>query len=154
VYDAIVARFGPSVVRPDGELDRPALRARVLADPAALADLNAIVHPAVRAERARLLADARARGDAVVVDDIPLLFEADDPGAFDGVILVDAPESVRRERLLRDRGLDPAVADRLLAAQLPAAEKRARATWIIDNDGDLTALERRVREVWDAIAAR
>jgi len=151
VHATIVERFGPGVVAPDGELDRPALRAAVLADPNALASLNAIVHPAVRAERARLLADARERGERVVLDDIPLLFEADDPGAFDGVILVDAPEAVRRARLVRLRGLEPAVADRLLAAQMPASEKRARATWIIENYDDYAALERRTRKVWEAI---
>jgi len=104
----IAARFGAEVIFSDGSLDRPALRARVLADPTALADLNRIVHPEVRRRRLELMEQARARGDRIVISDIPLLFEADDPKSFDAVVLVDAPEPVRRARLLASRGLSPA----------------------------------------------
>ena len=72
--------------------------------------LNAIVHPAVQARRAELLAEARGRGDLIVVNDIPLLFEALDPRTFDLIVLVDAPPELRRERLTRDRGLAPSEA--------------------------------------------
>src|SRR2546426_3281816 len=102
VLTAIVKRFGTNVLHPDGTLDRPALRAKVIGDDTALADLNAIVHPAVRRRRDELLAAARARGDVLVINDIPLLFEALDPSQFDTVVLVDAPVPVRRGRL---RGL-------------------------------------------------
>ncbi|HEX5631715.1 MAG TPA: dephospho-CoA kinase, partial [Gemmatimonadales bacterium] len=135
VYEAIVRRFGHRIVGPRGLLDRDALRARVLADPDARRDLEAIVHPAVARRREELVADARRRGAPVVVSDIPLLFEALDPAAFDAVVLVDAPAAVRRRRLVEERGLDPAEAERLMAAQLPSAAKRARSTWVIDNDG-------------------
>jgi dephospho-CoA kinase len=153
VLAAIVRRFGTMVLAPDGGLDRAALRARVLADPAALAELNALVHPAVAARRRELLAEARRRGDRIVVSDIPLLFEADDPGGFDAVVLVDAPVPVRRRRLA-ERGLPDEEAERLMAAQQPAGAKRARSDFVIDNGGDRAALERGAREVWEALLAR
>ncbi len=153
VHEAIVAHFGPGILHADGTIDRPALRAAVLADPNARRALEAIVHPAVERERQRLLADAAAHDAAVVIADIPLLFEAADPAAYDGVILVDAPAAVRRDRLIRERGLDPAEADALIAAQLPSEQKRPRATWILDNDGDLPALERATDRLWNQLTA-
>jgi dephospho-CoA kinase len=153
VLAGIVRRFGPEILTADGALDRPALRARVLADAHALSDLNALIHPAVAARRRELLAEARGRGDRLVVSDIPLLFEADDPDGFDAIVLVDAPAAVRRARLL-ERGLTAGEADRLMAAQHPAAEKRARSDFVIDNDGDRASLEAAAREVWTALLAR
>jgi dephospho-CoA kinase len=111
------------------------------------------VHPEVLRRRAALEAEARGRGDHIVVSDIPLLFEASDPDAFDAVILVDAPAAVRRARLLATRRLDPDDADRMLAAQAPSGPKRARATFVIDNDGDRPALEERTRAVWIELIA-
>jgi dephospho-CoA kinase len=154
VLGAIAARFGAELILEDGSLDRPALRARVLADPAALADLNRIVHPEIRRRRLERLADARARGDRVVVSDIPLLFEVDDPTEFDAVVLVDAPQEVRHARLLDSRGLSSADADRMMAAQLPSGPKRARSDYVIDNNRDLAALERAAAAVWQALLAR
>ena len=154
VLKDIASRFGAKVIRPDGTLDRAALRAAVLADPGALADLNRIVHPEVHRRRLLLLGEARARGDRIVVSDIPLLFEADNPGAFDAVVLVDAPEMVRRGRLLASRALSSADVDRMMAAQLSPTLKRARSDHIIDNDGDFPALERAARAVWEALLAR
>lgn len=151
---AIAERFGGKLIRDNGTLDRAALRARVLADPAALADLNRIVHPEVRRLRLELLAQARARGDRIVVSDIPLLFEADDPSGFDVVVLVDAPEAVRRARLRASRTLSPEEADRIMAAQQPTSIKRARSDYVIDNDGDLPALERAAALVWQALLKR
>lgn len=126
----------------------------MLADPRALADLNRIVHPEVHRRRLELLEEARARGDRMVVSDIPLLFEADDPGAFDAVVLVDAPEVARRARLLTSREISPVEADRMMAAQLASTPKRTRSDYVIDNDGDLPALERAARAVWEALLAR
>ncbi len=166
VLRAIAERFGSGVLLADGALDRPKLRAIVMDDPAARRALEAIVHPAVQLLRLERLARARAAGDRVVVSDIPLLFEiaaeggpaALDPGAFDAVVLVDAPESVRIERLVHDRGLSEAEARHMVAAQLPSAVKRAwrggardRGVCIIDNDADCTTLETRARAVWDRI---
>jgi dephospho-CoA kinase len=154
VLAKIAARFGKALLLSDGTLDRAALRARVLADARALADLNRIVHPEVHRRRRELLAEARTRGDRIVVSDIPLLFESADPAEFDAVVLVDAPEAVRRARLLAIRKLPPEEADRLMAVQASATPKRARSDYVIENDGDLPALERAASAVWDALVAR
>lgn len=154
IFARIASRFGPEVVAPDGELDRARLRTLVLADPAARQDLEAIVHPAVAAERERLIDDARRRGETIIVSDIPLLFEAMDPDAFDAVILVDAPEQIRRERLIRDRGLSSEEADGLFRAQHPAADKRARSEFIIDNDSSRVELRDRAWRVWRRLHSR
>jgi len=152
VFQRIADRFGPAVIAPDGTLDRAALRSLVFRDDRAREDLNAIVHPAVRARRDQLMAAARAAGVPVVVQDIPLLFETLDPGAFDLVVLVDAPVDVRRARLMADRRLSRDEADRMIGAQLPAAPKRARSHLVIENDADLAVLERRARAAWEEIS--
>ena len=154
VFRAIVAKFGEEVLAPDGTLDRAALRARVFGDRDALASLNGIVHPAVRAERDRRIAEARAARTKILIQDIPLLFEVMDPAAFDAVVLVDAPVAARRERLERLRGLDTATAESMIGAQRPSAEKRAKATYIIDNEADFPTLERRARTVWRELERR
>jgi dephospho-CoA kinase len=154
VLRAIAARFGQDVIDPAGVLDRKKLRRRVMGDPAALADLNRIVHPDVMRRRSALEQEARNRGDRIVVSDIPLLFEAADPDAFDAVVLVDAPEPVRRARLLAQRGLSAEDADRMLAAQAPSGPKRERSTFVIDNDGDRATLEAQARHVWTQLLAR
>jgi dephospho-CoA kinase len=154
VLRAIAARFGQDLIDPSGMLDRKALRQRVMGDPAALAELNRLVHPDVLRRRSALEQEARNRGDRIVVSDIPLLFEAADPSAFDVIVLVDAPETVRRSRLLAQRGLSAQDADRMLAAQAPTGPKRERSTYVIDNDADRTALEARAREVWTQLIAR
>ena len=152
VFQAIVQRFGASTVAPDGTLDRAALRARILASPAERKALEAIVHPAVEAERSRLI--ATAGGTGIVINEIPLLFEAVDPSRFDAVVLVDAPEPVRLARLIEERGLDPAEGRALLAAQMPAAEKRARSHFVIENDATRDALRERTWLVWRKLLAR
>ena len=154
VLAKIVSRFGKELLQPDGTLDRAALRVRVLGDAQGLADLNRIVHPEVHRRRQALLAAARARGDRIVVSDIPLLFESADPAEFNAIVLVDAPEAVRRARLLATRPLPPEEADRLMAVQLPSTSKRARSDYVIENDGDLPALEQAAATVWDALVAR
>ncbi len=154
VLAAIVRRFGSDVLRPDGGLDRAALRAKVMGDDAALAALNAMVHPAVQRRRAELLAQARARGDAVVVNDIPLLFEVLDPRQFDVVVLVDAPAALRRTRLRSSRGLSGAEADRMIAAQMPAERKRGRSAFVIDNAGTEQELERAAKAVYKELRRR
>ena len=154
VMRRIVERFGQGVLRPDGSLDRPALRRIVMADALAREALERIVHPAVHARRLELESAAQARGDRVIVSDIPLLFESGDPEAFDAVVLVDAPEPVRLRRLVEHRGLSEAEARAMIGAQLPAASKRARSDFVIDNEGDLAALERATSAVWRALLAR
>ncbi len=150
----IANRFGRQMIRPDGTLDRANLRAVVLADPKALEALNAIMHPEVHHRRRELLAEARERGDRIVISDIPLLFEAADPSEFDAVVLVDAPESIRRQRLRQSRSLPEHELDQLIAAQLPADSKRLRSDYVIENEGDHQALERSAASVWEALLAR
>ena len=150
-YDAIVGRWGNAVLQPDGALDRGALRRRVFDRPDELHELNAIVHPEVERKRADLVAEARARGDRVVVCDIPLLFENNLVDGFDRIILVDAPRPIRLERLVRDRGLRETEAMAMIAQQMPADLKRARADFVIDNDGTRQALAKRVDDVWHAL---
>lgn len=150
----IVERWGTGVLNAAGELDRAAMRARVFSDPAARSELESIIHPIVAAERDAEFAAAEREGTPVVVADIPLLFEVGREKEFDLVVLVDAPEPVRRERLVRDRGLDPEEAERMIAAQMPAAEKRPRADLVIDNDGSLEALRVRAQKAWQEILSR
>lgn len=150
-YDKIVARWGSAVQSPDGHLDRAALRRIVFADHDQLEELNAIVHPEVERLRARLVEQARLRGDLVVICDIPLLFERHMTDRVDRIILVDANRGVRLERLVVDRGLRETEAMDMIAAQMPAELKRARADFVIDNDGTLTQVERRVHDVWSAL---
>lgn len=154
VMAAIAARFGPEVLHADGTLDRAALRRRILTEASARLDLNAIMHPAVMARRAELQAAAQARGVPIVVNDIPLLFEVTDPAAYDAIVLVDAPAALRRDRLQQLRGLSAVEANALIASQQPSEEKRARSTYVIDNTGDVAALERAARAVWQALEAR
>ncbi|MCU0615690.1 MAG: dephospho-CoA kinase [Gemmatimonadaceae bacterium] len=151
---AIVARFGEDVLQPDGTLDRAALRGIVFRDAAARADLNAIVHPEVGRLRSERAAQAAAEGVTVLIDEIPLLFEAGLADQFDAIVFVDADESVRLARLMHDRGLPEADARAMMTAQADAAPKRARATWVIRNDGTREALVHQVHDVWRALLAR
>jgi dephospho-CoA kinase len=151
---AIVARWGDGILMPDGSLDRTALRGIVFRDPAEREALNAIVHPEVRRRRNVALAAARANGARVVVADIPLLFEAGLEGDVDQVVLVDAPDSVRLDRLARLRGLSEDEARRMMAAQLPSSEKRGRAHHVIDNAGSLQDLREQTEAVWSALSKR
>ena len=150
-YAKIVARWGSSILAPDGHLDRAALRRVVFADHAQLEELNQIVHPEVERLRARLIEQAKRRGDRVVVCDIPLLFERHMTDRFDRIVLVDANRVIRLERLVKERGLRETEAMDMIAAQMPAELKRARADFIVENDGTLAQLERRVQDVWSAL---
>ncbi len=147
----IVRRWGTSILAPDGRLDRAALRERVFGFPEELEALNEMVHPEVGRMRDRLVGDARQRGDRIVVCDIPLLFEKNLVGDFDRIVLVDAPRDVRLDRLVKDRGLRETEAMEMIAAQMPAELKRARADFIVDNGGSLTELEEQVAAVWSAL---
>ncbi len=151
VLRSITQRFGKEMILPDGSLDRAALRGVVMGDETALAALNGIVHPAIRRRRDQLLAVARARGDLIVINDIPLLFEAADPAQFDLVVLVDAPEELRRARLTGLRGLTADDSDRMLRAQIPADVKRARADIVIENAGTPEELDTAARAAWERL---
>jgi dephospho-CoA kinase len=145
---AIADRWGDDVLSADGALDRQALRQRVFGYPEELEALNAIVHPEVSRMRNDLVRQARGRGDRIVICDTPLLFERHLTEEFDRIVLVDAPRPLRLERLVRDRGLSETDAMNMIAAQMPAELKRARADFVIDNDVSRAELERRVGEIW------
>ena len=153
---AVVARFGPSVLAPDGRLDRAALGRLVFSDDegsrAARRDLEAVVHPAVRARAAEL--EAGAAPDQVVVQVIPLLVETGRADAFDLVVVVDVTEAVQRARLLARGGLSEAEADGRIAAQAARAERLAAADVVLDNGGSRDDLVRHVDELWARLLPR
>lgn len=151
---AIAAEWGTWVLDEGGALDRAALRQIVFADPEARARLEGIVHPAVAALRDAGYREAAARGERLVVADIPLLFEVGMADEFDVVVLVDAPEEVRQQRLVADRGLDADEARRMIAAQMPSELKRARADVVIPNTGTRGDLQDRARDVWRDLVKR
>ncbi len=152
----IVAHWGTEVLSADGSLDRAAMRRIVFADADARHALNAIVHPRVEALRQHRAAAARAAGAEIVVCDIPLYFESarDRAGDFDAVILVAASEPIRRARLVERRSLSPEEAQRMIDAQLPDAEKRARADYVIENDGSRESLLEQVDALWERLVER
>jgi dephospho-CoA kinase len=141
----IVAAFGPEVLTADGELDRPAMGALVFADPGRRKELEAIIHPRVRARGAEL--EAAAPDGALVVHDIPLLAETGQGGAFDAVIVVDVPPEVQVERMVTQRGMSEADARARIAAQADRDARLAVATHVIENTGSLEDLRCRVIEV-------
>ena len=146
VFEAIVDRFGPGVVGPDGELDRPALAAVVFGDPEALKDLNGLVHPAVGAEVLRRVAEQQGT-DRVVILDVPLLVESGRYRAS-GVIVVDVHPDLAVERLVRDRGMTAEDARARMARQASREERLARADLVIDNSGPPEALDEAVDRAW------
>jgi dephospho-CoA kinase len=152
----IAETFGPGVLSDDGSLDRAKLAGIVFGDSAALAKLNAIVHPLVH-EHLRAAGEAaeKAGGDgAVIVHDVPLLAEAGRSAEFDLVIVVDAPPEVRLERLAEQRGIPADQARARMAAQATREQRLAVADIVIDNSGTLAELDRRVAEVWASLRER
>lgn len=147
----IVKRWGKDVLKNDGSLDRGALRQIVFADQSELDALNRIVHPGVTRLRDREVAIAKERGDQIVVQVIPLLFERNLVEEFDAIVLVDAPRPLRLERLVATRGLEETDAMNMIAAQMPAELKRARADYCIENTGTLEDLERSVDALWSSL---
>jgi dephospho-CoA kinase len=151
VFAAMVERFGPGIVAADGSLDRQAVADIVFPDPAALADLNAIVHPAVGATIAERLG-AQVGTDHVVVLDVPLLVESgrDDMA---GIIVVDVDPETAVRRLVEHRGFTEADARARISRQAGRDERLAKADFVIDNEGDLDALSPRIDECWAWIAS-
>jgi dephospho-CoA kinase len=146
VLAAMIERFGDEMLTEDGELDRPRLAALVFADPAALADLNALVHPAVGVELLRRIEAARGT-DTVVVLDSPLLAEHPREGMA-ATIVVDVPIETAVERLVHQRGMTEADARARIARQISREERLATADRVIDNAGDRAALEAQVDDLW------
>ena len=143
LVERIAAAF-PGTAK-DGVLDRDALAKVVLEDPALLASLESIVHPAVRDARAAFIA---AHKDAsALLFDIPLLFETGGDKDFDKVVVVSAPPDIQRERVLKRPGMSAEKFEAILERQMPDAEKRPRADFVIDTGGDLSTTEAQVRDI-------
>ncbi|WP_326552958.1 dephospho-CoA kinase [Micromonospora sp. NBC_01813] len=142
----VVEAFGREVLAADGSLDRPALGARVFADPDARARLEAIVHPRVRRRTVELTAAAPA--DAVVVNDVPLLVETGQAPAYHLVVVVSAAEWLRVDRLTRDRGMSRDAAQARIRAQADDAQRAAAADVLLDNDGSRDDLAAAVDRLW------
>jgi dephospho-CoA kinase len=136
----------------DGKVDRTRLAQRVLGDAAALKRLEALVHPLVRRAEEKFLADARARGDQVVVLDIPLLYETGAEGRVDAVAVVSAGEEQQRARVLARPGMTLEKFEAILAKQVPDTEKRRRADFVVDSSQGLDVARAQVNEILRAVA--
>jgi dephospho-CoA kinase len=136
----------------DGAVDRARLSARLAEDPPALARLEAIVHPLVGQDRQAFVDRAKAQGATIVVLDIPLLYETGADAWVDMVVVVTAPPELQRERVLARLGMTPEKLDALLARQVPDAEKRAKADFVVDTSRGLDAARAEVRSILDALA--
>ncbi|KRB75891.1 dephospho-CoA kinase [Nocardioides sp. Root190] len=148
---AVVEAFGPELLTPEGDLDRPKMGAIVFNDEAKRRTLEGIVHPLVFERYAAL--EASAPADAIVVHDIPLLVESGQAAGFDAVIVVDAPEELQIERMVRDRGWTEEDARSRIAAQATREQRRAVATHLVENTGTREDLRQRVTEVFEALSA-
>jgi dephospho-CoA kinase len=137
----------------DGRIDREELSRRVVADPAALKRLESIVHPLVRAAQARFLADAERSGAPVAVLDVPLLFETGGDQRVDAVVVVSAPADVQRTRTLDRAGMTAEKFDALMQKQMPDAEKRRRADFIVDTSQSFDSARAQVRAILAAVRA-
>ncbi|HYJ27141.1 MAG TPA: dephospho-CoA kinase [Nocardioides sp.] len=149
---AVVAEFGPGLLTPEGDLDRPAMGALVFGDPDARRRLEAVIHPLVHERSAQL--EAEAAPDAVVVHDIPLLAEVGRAGSFDAVIVVDAPPELQVSRMVQERGWTRDDAESRIAAQATREDRLAIATHVVDNTGSLDALREQVEGVYAELAGR
>jgi dephospho-CoA kinase len=146
-FAQLVERFGDGILGPDGRLDRPKLAAVAFATEEGTAALNAITHPAVGEEFLRRM--TAAPDDGIVVCDVPLLVESETAASrgYEFVIVVEAPRELRLERL-EGRGVTRADAEARMAKQATDEQRRAVATWVVDNSGDLAHLEGQVDAIW------
>lgn len=140
----------PGTVR-DGRVDREALRQQVLGNPEAMARLNSIVHPLIGKSRVDAFAAATASGADMIILDVPLIYETGGEKNMDAVIVVSAPLEMQRERVLAREGMSPERLDAILAQQLPDAEKRKRADYVIDTGRGLDTAREQVRQVIKAL---
>lgn len=152
-FDELVAHFGTGIVGPDGHLDRSALAAAAFATPEGKAALDAITHPPIHLEFGRRMAEAPT--DAIVVMDVPLLVESGKAGdrGYEAVIVVEAPEEIRLDRLVA-RGVERGDAAARMRTQASDDQRRAVATHVLDNGSDHARLVAQVDEVWSDLQAR
>jgi dephospho-CoA kinase len=147
---AIEAAFPGTTV--NGKVDRALLSPRVVHDAEAMRRLEDIVHPMLRAHHRKFLDDAEKSGAPVAVVDIPLLYETGGENRVDAVVVVTTGPDVQRERILAREGMTPEKLDAILAKQLPDAEKRRRADFIVDTSHGLDPVRGRIREILDQVA--
>ena len=152
-YAKVVNAFGNGIVL-NGAINRAALRDIVFNDEAKRKRLETIIHPEVARLRETEELRLAAAGETIIVSDIPLLFETGLDRDYDVIVLVDAAEDVRIDRIVRDRGLDAKTAREMVAAQTPAVEKRAGSTYVIENEGSRDMLADAARDVWHMITER
>lgn len=152
-HAAVIERFGANVLAPGGELDREALASIVFADPAARRDLEAIVHPEVRRRFAEGT-EAYRDTDRVVIFSAPLLVETGMHSAFDLLVVVSASTTTQIDRLMRDRGMSEDTVRSRIAAQATPEARAEVADVLIDNEGSLEELERRVERLWSELSER
>jgi dephospho-CoA kinase len=136
----------------DGKVDRTRLAQQVLGNAAALKRLEALVHPLVRRAEEKFLADARARGDRVVVLDIPLLYETGGENRVDAVAVVSAGDAQQRARVLARPGMTAEKFEAILAKQVPDTDKRRRADFVVDSSQGLDVARAQVNEILRAVA--
>jgi dephospho-CoA kinase len=144
---AIEAAFPGTTV--DGRVDRTLLSPKVVHDPDAMKRLESIVHPMLRAHHQKFLDEAERSGAPIAVVDVPLLFETGGDRRVDAVVVVTTSPEVQRERILAREGMTPEKLDAILARQLPDAEKRRRADFIVDTSHGLDPVRARIREILD-----
>ena len=149
---AAVAEAFPAAIR-DGAVDRGLLSSLVVDNPDALKRLETVVHPLLSAGRDRFLAAAAASGATVAVLDVPLLYEVNGPDPYDAVVVVSVPEDVQRARVLARPGMTAEKLDFILSRQLPDAQKRARADFIIDTGQGLERAREQVAQVLATVRA-
>ena len=149
----LVEQEFPGVTR-NGGIDRAELGKRVLGNPDALRRLENIVHPLVRAQEEKFRADACARNAQLLVIDVPLLFEKNQSDRYDGVCVVSAPPDVQRARVLARPGMSAEKLDAILRQQMPDADKRLRAHFIIDTSFGFESARRGVQDIVRALAGR
>jgi dephospho-CoA kinase len=135
-----------------GKVDRNKLSARVVRDPAAMKQLEQVVHPMLGASRQKFLDDAERSGAPVAVVDVPLLFETGGEKRVDAVVVVTTTPEVQRERILARENMTPEKLDAILARQLPDAEKRKRAHFVVDTSHGLDPVRARIRDILDEAA--
>ena len=148
----VEAAFPGTVV--DGVVDRAGLSKRVVGDAEAIARLEGIVHPLVRADANQFVARHRAAGEPLIVLDIPLLFETNGTGRVDKIVVVSAPPDIQRERVLSRPGMTPEKFEAILARQTPDAEKRRRADFVIDTSESIEAARRQVEAIIDELTGK
>ena len=144
----VAEAFGADLVREDGSLDREALGARVFPDPAAVQQLNAVLHPRIGALTVERFAEAEASGAPVLVHDVPLLVESGLQRGYDEVVVVDVPPEVQLDRLVRLRGMSEDDARARIARQATREQRLAAATVVLTNAGTRDELEEQVRALW------